>query len=87
MKWFWRLTGGRPMKVLFFQFTDVVDGRPVYSCVDRLGRSWLANGKWSLFRVRPLSGALWADQLRDSISRDDDEPIIETGPHGERNIQ
>lgn len=46
-----RLTGGRPMHSPEHRFTDVVSGRPVYLWQDTLGRSWLAEGAWSLFRV------------------------------------
>ncbi|MGN8022088.1 hypothetical protein ACTJJ7_15400 [Phyllobacterium sp. 22229] len=46
-----KLTGGRPMQNIGCAFTDVVSGKPVYYWVDTLGRSWMANGAWSLFRV------------------------------------
>lgn len=46
-----KLTGGRPMTNLGYSFTDGVSGRPVYRWRDRLGRVWLANGAWSLFRI------------------------------------
>ena len=45
------LLGGRPMQWLSFAFTDSVSGKPVHYWRDRLGRYWLASGKWSLFRV------------------------------------
>jgi hypothetical protein len=32
-------------------FRDVVSGAFVYFWVDTLGRRWLAEGPWSLFRV------------------------------------
>lgn len=51
IKW---LFGGRPMKVLEWRFNDAVQGGAVYLCEDRYGRRWLANGAWSLFRVKPL---------------------------------
>lgn len=47
-----KLTDGRPMHYLGFAFTDVVSGKPVYNWVDRLDRRWLAEGAWSLFRVK-----------------------------------
>lgn len=50
-KWIARLTGGRPMIHAGFAFTDAVSGRSVSYYVDRLGRPWLAEGPWSLFRV------------------------------------
>ena len=45
------LLGGRPMKRDGYAFTDKVSGRPVYYWLDRLGRRWMAEGAWSLFRV------------------------------------
>lgn len=66
---FWKvvfaLTGGRPMHIVQFCFTDVVVNRPVYLCVDWFGRSWMAHGRWSLFRVSanrtvlPSSRGVW----------------------------
>ena len=46
-----RILGGRPMKMLGYNFTDVVSGKQVNNYVDTMGRHWLANGKWSWFRV------------------------------------
>lgn len=51
MRWFWKLLGGRPMVRIDFEFTDHVDGKDVFSFRDRLGRKWLANHAWALFRV------------------------------------
>lgn len=47
----WYFTGGRPMKRLEYVFTDKVNGRGVWYWRDRLGRSWMAQGPWALFRV------------------------------------
>jgi len=47
----WKLTGGRPMTRLEFAFTDRVTGKSVHYWRDRLGREWLAEGAFSLFRV------------------------------------
>jgi hypothetical protein len=69
MKWLWKLTGGRPMIFIRFQFTDIVVGMPVNSYMDRLGRYWLANHSWSLFRVR-MSGSQIIDALT-KAKRDD----------------
>jgi hypothetical protein len=69
MKWLWKLTGGRPMIFIRFQFTDIVVGMPVNSYMDRLGRYWLANHSWSLFRVR-MSGSQIIDVLT-KAKRDD----------------
>lgn len=44
-------TGGRPMQCEGFAFTDLVSGEMVYYWVDKLGRRWMAHGRWSLFRV------------------------------------
>ena len=35
-----------------YVFTDRVSGEPVYLFADKLGRAWLATGRWSMFRVR-----------------------------------
>ena len=51
-KLFYKLSGGRPMNILSHYFTDAVTGEPVYRCRDKFGRRWMANGKWSWFRVR-----------------------------------
>ena len=45
------LTGGRPMKRTGYAFTDKVSGNSVNSFTDQLGRDWLAEHAWSLFRV------------------------------------
>lgn len=45
------LSGGRPMQRVEHRFTDVVSGKPVYLYEDRLGRRWLAEHGWSIFRV------------------------------------
>lgn len=39
------------MKFLGFAFTDCVSGRCVFYWRDTLGRKWMAEGAWSLFRV------------------------------------
>lgn len=52
MKLFWWLTGGRPMQLDGFAFTDTVVNQPVYYFTDRFGRRWMAHNRWSLFRVR-----------------------------------
>lgn len=46
-----RLTGGRPMKLEGLAFVDKVSGRPVNYYVDSFGRRWMAEGRWSRFRV------------------------------------
>lgn len=40
------------MKRTGYAFTDKVSGKGVCYYTDRLGRDWLAEGSWSLFRVR-----------------------------------
>ena len=51
--WMW-LTGGRPMRRGEFLFVDVVSKEPVYDYYDFFGRSWMASGSWSLFRVENI---------------------------------
>jgi hypothetical protein len=46
-----KLLDGRPMRRTGYAFTDRVSGRAVYDFVDTLGRKWMAEGPWSLFRV------------------------------------
>lgn len=50
-RWWHRFTGGRPMVLVGFAFTDVVSGRPVSYWRDAFGKEWLAEGPWSSFRV------------------------------------
>lgn len=52
----WRVTGGRPMRDVGHAFTDHVSGNAVRYWRDRLGRVWMAEGAWSLFRVRAMEG-------------------------------
>ena len=51
-KLFYQLTRGRPMKYIAFAFTDSVTGERVnyYEC-QLTKRVYLANTRWSLFRV------------------------------------
>ena len=51
-KIFYKLTGGRPMDKIRFEFDDVVSGEKVYSFNDKFDRIWLSTNKWSLFRVK-----------------------------------
>jgi len=46
-----KLLGGRPMRFFKFEFTDICTGNRVNKYVDTLGRYWLAESRWSLFRV------------------------------------
>lgn len=46
------LLGGRPMERLVYLFTDWHTGQQVFLYRDRLGRHWMAPGRWSLFRVK-----------------------------------
>lgn len=52
-----KILGGRPMTRITHEFRDYVSGQDVYRWKDTLGRFWLAEGRWSLFRV-PYSD-LW----------------------------
>ena len=47
-----KITGGRPMIYLGFNFRDVVSGESVNDYQDKLGRYWLATSRWAIFRVR-----------------------------------
>lgn len=47
----WKILGCRPMKPLYYYFTDKVNGRFVYVYVDKCGQLWMAHSKWALFRV------------------------------------
>lgn len=50
---FFKCTGGRPMKKTDEEgFWDKVAQRKVNFYLDAFGREWMANGSWSLFRVR-----------------------------------
>lgn len=46
-----RILGGRPMRRVEYAFTDRVTGKPVFRWKDSLGRYWLAEHAWALFRV------------------------------------
>lgn len=46
-----KLLGGRPMRCDGFLFRDLVSGKPIYGWTDTLGRRWLAESAWSIFRV------------------------------------
>jgi hypothetical protein len=52
MKLLWKITGGRPMRLSHSAFYAHVSRRMVMTYLDRLGRRWLATGKWGLVRVR-----------------------------------
>lgn len=49
---FFALTGGRPMTFIQQGFRDIVDGRMVNYFCDANGRYWMANTRWSIFRVK-----------------------------------
>jgi len=49
---FYLITGGRPMKQTDSNsFRDTVSGKQVNYYKDHLGKKWMANTKWSLFRI------------------------------------
>lgn len=56
LRWFWLLTGGRPMVKGSFAFNDSVTGKPVFNYTDKFGKPWWALGKWSFFRVASPKG-------------------------------
>lgn len=73
MSWMWRLTGGRPMRRVRYEFIDCV-GSHVYSFMDRTGRFWLATSKWGFFRVRmdgPHAMEALANRRRSLTKQDD----------------
>ena len=52
----WLLTGAvrvwrNRMTIVGYAFTDAVSGQPVYYCEDKHGNLWLAENRWSSFRV------------------------------------
>ena len=46
-----KLLGGRPMRRESLAFVDRCSGASVSYYVDTLGRRWLAENRWALFRV------------------------------------
>jgi hypothetical protein len=46
-----KIFGGRPMVKIMPLFFDHIEGNPVNLYRDSLGRFWMANHKWSWFRV------------------------------------
>lgn len=59
-RWWHSFTGGRPMILMGFAFTDVVSGRPVSYFRDAFGNEYMAEGPWSSFRVpRIYSGEFY----------------------------
>ena len=46
-----QLLGGRPMRRESLAFVDRCPGASVSYYVDTLGRRWLAENRWALFRV------------------------------------
>ena len=60
------LTGGRPMTRGAYRFRSEINGEPVCYFTDAFGRLWLAEGPWSLFRVRvPPEGDTVEQMIRD----------------------
>lgn len=56
MSAFWRFITSYPMKVIErCLFVDIVSGNSVMLCQDRHGRYWMAESRWSLFRVERAS--------------------------------
>ena len=53
MRWFWKLTSGRPMNCRGFAFVGGVV-KSVFYWIDRLGRSWVARGPRAWFRVKKM---------------------------------
>lgn len=63
MKWLWKLTGGRPMRLHSPAFIDAVSGYKVGHYMDKHGKWWLADNRWSWFRV-PMRGSEIMDALQ-----------------------
>ncbi len=61
----WVLTGGRPMALVGYLFPDVATGRPVSLWLDKLGRPWIAEGPWSLFRIAPFNSPMLRAVLKE----------------------
>jgi hypothetical protein len=40
-------------------FTDVVSGRPFYICQCNCGKWWMAEGRYSLFKVETKEPSIW----------------------------
>lgn len=56
LRLFFRVTGGRPMRLECSAFWDGVSQKPVFYFRDRLRNvRYMANSKWSLFRVEAKS--------------------------------
>lgn len=66
-------TGGRPMTLVAHEFSDVVSGRAVFSWRDRVGRFWLAEHRWALFRVPCAPAPLSAQDADAGEGRPDRE--------------
>lgn len=50
--WLQKLFLGRPMVQIGHCFIDKVSGKEVLQFIDCWGRLWLAESRWSAFRVR-----------------------------------
>ena len=51
VSWFMRITGGRPMTMDGYAFTDCVSDKAVFYYKDYFGNKWMANDSWGFFRV------------------------------------
>jgi hypothetical protein len=52
-----KIFGGRPMVKIGSLFFDHIEGKEVNLYKDSLGRLWMANHKWSWFRVKKDGGS------------------------------
>lgn len=73
LKWLWKLTGGRPMKFIRYEFVDVVIDRPVNSYMDRNGKFWMAYTKWDWDRMH-MDGKQIMDALGGRNKKSEPEP-------------
>ncbi len=77
VKLLWKLTGGRPMKHIRTEFTDVVVGRQVNSYMDRNGKFWMAYSAWDWGRMR-MDGT----QIMDALGNRKPQPEGRSMPSG-----
>jgi hypothetical protein len=70
MNWLWKLTGGRPMTRVQHLFVDRVSGQDVFHYRDRMGRNWMANGAWALYRVERTTDHVIGASAVEAMTRD-----------------
>jgi len=83
-KAFYRITGGRPMRIKYLAFVDEVSKRPVFKFTDCYGRWWLAEHRWSKFRVRTNPPGVCNGFKRVTEWRKNRHPLLRTFVHMRR---